>query len=184
MINGFLGRRLLAGAAIGAALSCLATLAPAQDRALPGGARSLNEAHGDWMVRCHVATKDKAQVTSCALSQQQQNKAHQRALEISLVPVAGGGARGVIVMPFGLAVTKPIQLSVDGTPIGKPRWFSTCIPIGCLVPLDLSAATVKTLSTGTKLQLEATAGNGQAVHVDAPLKGFSGAYGRTADLLK
>ncbi|GHE05534.1 invasion protein [Allgaiera indica] len=179
------GRGLFAGATIAAALCALATTAPAQSRALPGGASSLNEVHGDWTVRCRVTAKDGAQTTACAMSQQQSDRKTRRlALEISLVPLAQGGARGVIVMPFGLSVTKPIQLSVKDRPIGKPRWFSTCIPAGCLVPLDLSAAAIKAVSDGAKLRIEATAGDGRPFRVDAPLKGFASAYGRTADLLK
>lgn len=177
-------RRAFAIAALGTGLCAAASVAAAQGNTFPGGATSINESHGDWTVACRVTTKNDKDIKSCAMSQQRLNKQHQRALEISLVPQASGGARGVILMPFGLAVTKTVQISVGGTGLGAPLSFSTCVPLGCLVPLDLTPAEIKTMSHGTKLQIDATAADGQALTVSASLDGFSNAFSRTVDLLK
>ncbi|WP_158243154.1 invasion associated locus B family protein [Acidimangrovimonas sediminis] len=177
------------GAALAAAVA--ATLAmgamPAaaqQGNALPGGANALNETHGDWNVACRVTTKDDKQVKSCAMSQQQVNKQKQRALEISLVAQQDGSAKGVIVLPFGLAVTKPVSLDLDDAALGKPMAFSTCVPVGCLVPLDLDAGMVKKIGKGKKLTISATSTSGQDIKLDMPLGGFTSAFDRVAELLK
>lgn len=182
------GKATSVGSALALALALGAGAAAAQTangNDLPGGATSLNESHGDWTVSCRVVqNKDKQQVKSCAMSQQQVNKQKQRALEISLVPQKDGGAKGVILLPFGLAVTKGVDVQVDGESLGKPMAFSTCVPVGCLVPVDFDAAMVKKIAKGQKMQISATAPSGQKVALAAPLSGFTSAFNRTSELLK
>ena len=182
------GKAMSAGSALAVALALGAGAAAAQatnGSDLPGGATSLNESHGDWTVSCRVVQdKDKQQVKSCAMSQQQVNKQKQRALEVSLVPQKDGSARGVILLPFGLAVTKGVTVDVDGDALGKPMDFSTCVPVGCLVPVDFDTASIKKIAKGQKMQISAVAPNGQKITLAASLNGFTSAFNRTGELLK
>lgn len=158
--------------------------APAAGSDLPGGATSLNETHGNWTVVCRVEGDQGKSVKTCAVTQQKVNDKHQRALEISLVPNAEGGAKGVILMPFGLAVTRPVRIGVDGRPMGAPLSFSTCVPLGCLVPVDLAPDEVQTMAKGVSLDLDVTSSTGQALTVSVPMQGFESAFSRTSELLK
>jgi invasion protein IalB len=90
-----------------------------------------------------------------------------------------------MVLPFGLAVDKPVTLTIDegGSPI--PLHFKTCVPVGCLVTLTLDPATVSSLRRGSVLNVKATAAEtSQDTSFKVSLKGFGSAIDRTAALTK
>lgn len=98
-----------------AMISCLALLGggtiAAAAQGLPGGASSLNEAHGDWSVAC-AAREGSVQ---CAISQSQVSGQNgQRVLTIELRAAEGGEAiNGVLILPFGLRLDEGVTLAID-----------------------------------------------------------------------
>ncbi|MGE0630367.1 MAG: invasion associated locus B family protein [Hyphomicrobiaceae bacterium] len=148
--------------------------------ALPGGSSSLQETFEDWTVRCAVQNNTRI----CKLQQQQRHReTNQLALAIDLEAGAKNTATGTIVMPFGLRLAAGITLQLDDEPASKPLSFSTCLPVGCLVPLALDAPTVTALRTSKVLKLAAVANDsGQAVALTISLKGFPSAHDRVKAL--
>src|SRR5262245_47790015 len=77
---------------------------------LPGGASQMQETHGDWRVTCAQPGGQKL----CTLSQQLADQnSRQLVLGIELKAKTSDKAEGTIVLPFGLAVDKPVALQVD-----------------------------------------------------------------------
>jgi len=148
--------------------------------ALPGGATTLNESHGDWMVSCAVGNQGKV----CVLAQQQTaGQANQRLLAIELRP-RDANVEGTLVLPFGLALDKGVTLQVDDGPAWTPLRVRTCIPGGCLVDLTFDAKTLPLLRKGTALKIKAVADGGKETQLAVSLKGFPSALDRTIGLAK
>jgi invasion protein IalB len=148
---------------------------------LPGGATSLQETHGDWRVTC--VQQDGRNL--CALSQQQTDKeTRQLVVSIEVTAQAEDRIDATLVLPFGLAVDKPVAIEIDETPAGRPLSFKTCLPVGCLVSLTLDAATIARLKVSTVLIVKAAAHDGQPVAFKIPLSGFSGGFARMVALTK
>lgn len=151
------------------------------DQPLPGGATSLQEIHGDWRVACAQQNGRKV----CALSQQQTDKdTRQLLLAIELNAPAIDKTEGTIILPFGLALHRPITLQIDEASAGLTLHFRTCLPVGCLVGLAFDPTTVALLRKGTTLIVGATADGGQGAVFRISLNGFSSALDRTAALSK
>jgi invasion protein IalB len=162
----------------------LATLAFAQDVTLPGGASSLRESHGDWVVNCAVQAQNGRNVKSCALSQEQaDSNTRQRVLGIEL-KAGDNKAEGILVMPFGLALDQGIAFQIDDSAFSPVQKFRTCLPAGCLVPVSFDARTLAALRKGTALNIKAVADGGKETPFTISLKGFPGAYDRTVALAK
>jgi invasion protein IalB len=169
-----------------AALLMLAGLAQpavaqeAQTAALPGGATTLNESHGDWTVSCAVGNQGKI----CVLAQQQTaGQANQRLLAVELRP-RDQNVEGTLVLPFGLALDKGVTLQVDDGPAWTPLRIRTCLPGGCLVDLVFDAKTLPLLRKGTTLKIKAVADGGKDTQLAVSLKGFPSALDRTIALAK
>jgi invasion protein IalB len=151
------------------------------NQTLPGGADSLQEAHGDWRVACvhHDGQKQ------CSLSQQVMDKdSRQRILAIELTTPSPGQAEGTLVLPFGLALDKGVTLQVDDAAAGPTLRFRTCLPAGCVVAVTFDAKAVAALRTGTTLTVKATGENTQEVSLSVSLKGFASALDRIVALAK
>ena len=174
--------RTVAGLA-GAVMALCAAGTTATAAGLPGGASSLSETHGDWTVTCRMAGEGDQAKPACSLSQQQTNRQKQLAIAIELAP-ADDGARGALVLPFGVAVTKTVQTDVDKTPLGAPRTFSTCLPAGCIVPLAVSAQEVDQMKAGSTLNVTATTADNAAFTLSVSLNGFTSALERTRELVR
>jgi invasion protein IalB len=173
-----LGAALLAASAVATAQAGRGQAQPAQT--LPGGATQLQETHGEWRVTCAQPGGQKV----CTLSQQLADQnSRQLVLGIELKATTADKADGTLVMPFGLAVDKPVTLQVDEGP-RMTRTFRTCVPIGCLVEVSLDSPTIKALRGGTGLHVTATADGGKEVAFQLPLNGFGSAFDRTAALSK
>jgi invasion protein IalB len=175
-----LSKRFLIGATV-----VLATVASAaaqeatQARVspLPGGASSIVETFEDWRVTCG-ANGDKS---VCTISQTQNQQNGQRVLEIGVGPGEGEGTvKGALSLPFGLALDKGVTLQIgDGNP-GEPIAFSTCLPGGCIIPLNFDEATVAQLRSAQTIKLGAVTVQEQATQFAVSLKGFSAALDRAA----
>jgi invasion protein IalB len=154
---------------------------PAVEQTFPGGASQLQETHGDWRVVCAQKDGQKA----CTFSQQQtDNNSRQLVLGIELKPTGSDRAEGTMILPFGLAVTKPVTLQIDDAGPTQTAQFRTCLPVGCLVPITFDASTVASLRKGTVLTVKTTGDGGQEAALKVSLKGFPGAFDRTAILGK
>lgn len=175
---------VLAGLTAGFATIGFADHASAQDVTLPGGASSLRENHGDWVVNCAVQPQGGKNVKSCALSQEQADgNTRQRVLAIELKP-GDNNAQGMLVMPFGLALDQGVAFQIDEGGFSPVQKFRTCLPAGCLVPVTFDARTLTALRKGTALKIKATADGGKETPFTISLKGFPGAYDRTVALAK
>jgi invasion protein IalB len=148
---------------------------------LPGGANSVEEAHGDWRVAC---ARPDGQM-HCSLSQQMLDRdSHQRIVAIELTPHLAGGTEGTLVLPFGLALDQGVTLQIDDGPVSPAMRFRTCLPAGCVVVLTLDNASITNLKTGRLLVIKAVGDNTQNLAFPMSLKGFAGAFDRTTDLSK
>ncbi|MBC2884470.1 invasion associated locus B family protein [Ochrobactrum sp. CM-21-5] len=148
---------------------------------LPGGASTLQETYQDWTVSCQ-SQKDTA---VCAMRQDQSSsETGQRVLTVELRNIAGGKAEGVILMPFGLDLAKGAALKIDDA-AGPNLTFSTCMPQGCLAPVNFDAKQVAALKAGSNLNVATTAlSPSQAVAFKISLKGFGSAMDRIIALTK
>lgn len=151
----------------------------ASGQSLPGGAGSLSESYQDWQVRC-VSTDNGPR---CAMSQMQVDpKTRKRILTIELRSDEGR-AVGALIAPFGLALAEGVTLKVDDRRGETPLAFSTCVPAGCVVPLDLDTDMTKSLVSGGALAVTATAdATRQPLAFSISLKGFSSAWERIGEL--
>jgi invasion protein IalB len=168
---------LAAPAGIATAQEGAAAEAPA---ALPGGASSLRETHGAWVVSCV-----QQQAKSCSLSQSQVDKnSGKRVLAIELGAPAGDVVNGVLVLPFGLLLDQGVTLQVDDGEPGAAMRFHTCLPAGCVVRLSFDAAMLTKLRAGTALKVNAAAAeNGSPVAFSISLAGLTSALDRVAELM-
>lgn len=157
---------------------------PAPDRGdvttFPGGATTVRESYSDWQVSCNV----RDQIKQCSMVQQQTNsKSRQRVLAIELQGGANG-MQGALVLPFGIALENGVTLQVDQGPVSNPLKFRTCVPAGCLVPLNFDAAFINALGGGGTLQVNAVADGEKVITFSVSLKGFSAAHDRILTLVE
>ncbi|KAA0968516.1 invasion associated locus B family protein [Aureimonas fodinaquatilis] len=148
---------------------------------LPNGATSINETYDEWIVTCLNGPNGKA----CSLAQiQNDQKSGQRALAIQLQSSAET-ATGVLLLPFGLQLSEGVTMAIDeATPLEKGA-FSTCLPQGCMVPLNFDAEKLAALKTGKLLQLAARPmGAAEDAKLQISLKGFNAALNRVQELSK
>lgn len=164
-----LGSSLLAAAAI------LAMLAPAGAQGGEGPS-TLRETYQDWTVNC--ARGETGQ--TCVMSQQQRHReSGQLVLAVELAAGENGAVAGSIVLPFGLRLAEGVVLQDDDKSAWLAARFSTCLPVGCLVPLALEPDSLGRLRAGNALNLEATTNDdGAKVNFSISLKGFAAAHDR------
>lgn len=153
----------------------------AMAQGLPGGATSISETHGDWTVACHTAEG----AALCAITQTQvSSENRQRVLAIELKASEGGNvANGLLVLPFGLRLDSGVRLAIDDGATREPLRFSTCLPVGCLVPLRFDEAIVTELRSGRELSAKAIANDGgQEMAFSISLSGFASALARLTEI--
>ncbi|TWI57372.1 invasion protein IalB [Pseudomonas duriflava] len=176
--NGFrpalaLATMLLAGAGLPSAQA--QTSAPSTNANKPAA----TETHGDWTVICREVPQEGK---VCAMSQVVNNQEGQRMLAVELRPQRDG-LSGFIVLPFGVAVTQGVHLQVDDK-AERSVEFHTCLPVGCIVPLEFDNSAVKDLQKGKALNITARIATGGEAHGPLSLKGFTKAAERTRALMK
>lgn len=162
-----------------ALLTLLST--PVGAQSLPGGASAVNEVHGDWGVAC--ATQ--AESVRCALTHSQlSNDANRsRILAIELAAVDPDGAiAGVMVLPFGLRLDTGVTITIDDQGESAAR-FSTCLPAGCIVPLNFDAEAMAAITAGEIMTITATIDDsGQETKFSVPLNGMASGLERMSTL--
>lgn len=151
---------------------------------LPGGASSLRETHGDWIVNCIVPKDRKICTISQQLAQQAQGGGSQRVLSIELSP-NGKSVDGALVLPFGLLLARGAALQVDDGKVQPATAIRTCVPGGCIAPLSVDGALVASMRKAKELKLNLVASDTEKPLVLAlSLKGFGDALDRATSLLK
>jgi invasion protein IalB len=177
----FISRHVL-GAVVAATVVLPLPVAAAETvpATLPGGATSLQETFSDWQVGCVV----QGAVKRCAVTQEQVNQQSRQRVLAAELTLAGDKLDGVLLMPFGLALDKGVALQIDDQPSTSTLKFRTCVPGGCLVPLNFDGKTVAALRVGAVLKLRAAADGGQEQLYTISLKGFAPALDRIAVLAK
>jgi invasion protein IalB len=152
--------------------------------ALPGGATTLRETHGDWAVSCVSAPQNGAPAKVCTFAQEQANgQSRQRVLAVELRP-NGSSVEGTLVLPFGLALEQGARLQIDEGQQLPPLRFRTCVPAGCLINLNFDDKTLDALRKGNSLRIKAAADGGREVTLAVSLRGFAGALDRTKALAR
>lgn len=183
-------KKLVASLAIGA-LVALSTSAVAQSKkedkpvaqTLPNGASSLSETYGLWTVSCMLQDGVKA----CGMGRQEVNAQNQPVVTMNISQAADGSANGILVVPFGLLVSKPIKLQIDDTKSMIETQVRTCVAQGCIVPVAFDKTALTALRSGKQLKMEATSAANGEPKVDnlfVQLDGFSSAYDRLSALKK
>ena len=147
---------------------------------LPGGASTLQETYQDWTVSC----QNQKDNSICMMRQEQSStQTGQRVLIAELRNVAGK-VEGVLLMPFGLDLAKGAALKIDEA-AGPNLAFSTCLPQGCLAPVNFDAKQVAALKGGNNINVTTTAlSPSQPVAFKVSLKGFGAALDRITALTK
>lgn len=169
---------------------------------LPGGASSLREVYGSWQVICQGAGQQESAKTPgtseaapgsgrpqkplCVLAQTQlaqQSRQLVMSVELKLDIAGTGKLVGQIVLPFGLAVAEPLQVQSGGETLQELR-ISTCLAIGCIAPLTISAATQATLAAGNPVTILCKDTDGRATGLSLQPAGFSDGFARIQGLMQ
>jgi invasion protein IalB len=150
---------------------------------LPGGATSLRETHGDWVVAC---TSISQQTKICGVSQQQADtRSGQRVVAVEVAVPAGDATKVTLALPFGVLLEKGVVVQVDDGPASSPFAFKTCLPVGCIVEITLNKQNIETWRKGTALKFKTIAADsGNEVPFTLSLKGFPAAVDRATALAK
>lgn len=180
-------RRTASAFVISLAAAAMAGGAQAQEEAqaplLPGGASSLTETHGDWVVRCQVTTREDAPARNCSMNQRRTTQEGQQILTAELLRPSEDQLEGAIVLPFGLAVTEQIRLMVDEAADSLAELtFSTCLQNGCVVFVSLDASALAALRAGSELRVHAFAPQNEEFVFPISLTGFTAAVNRLTEL--
>ncbi|MGK6317663.1 invasion associated locus B family protein [Neorhizobium sp. DT-125] len=156
----------------------------AQETGLPGGATSLREVHGDWVVSCNMATEGNQSRKICTTSQEQQEQSSGRRIVAIEVQPAADGNNATLVLPFGLDLAAGTVLQIDDGERRQALPFRTCLPAGCIVSFDVDADLLAALRSGTTLRIVAKADGGKETPFSLSLRGFGGALDRATSLAK
>jgi invasion protein IalB len=151
--------------------------AGAKAKPLPDSAASTGEVHGDWSVNCGT----NGGVKFCTITQAQINKdSGQRVFAIELRPSRDGSNQGTILMPLGLKLETGLVMKVDNEE--QKLRFSTCLAVGCLIPLVIPTAALETIRKAKTFTVEALSVSEQTVTFNVSLNGFGMALDRANQL--
>ncbi|PRX09510.1 UNVERIFIED_ORG: invasion protein IalB [Martelella mediterranea] len=146
---------------------------------LANGATTVQESYADWQVTCGIREQTKI----CTMVQQQTNaETRQRVLAIELT-VNGDGLEGALVLPFGILLDSGVALQVDDGERGEALRFRTCLPTGCVVPLEFDSGFTAALVKGGTLKVHTVQNDRQEIAFRISLRGFNAARNRIAELL-
>nr|WP_245432540.1 invasion associated locus B family protein [Mesorhizobium loti] len=164
------------------AVALMATASVIDAAPLPGGSSSLMETYDDWSVVCQV----RSDVTSCAARQVQTSKqTNQTVLAIEILGTAKDKLSGFLLLPLGLALAEGARFKIDDGAAEAAVAFTTCLPQGCVVPLDLGADVTARLRVGKTLTINIVATDtAKPLALPVSLKGFANALDRVSDLTK
>lgn len=184
----------------GMIVACLAGGQAHAETGLPGGASTLQETYQSWQLTCKAmpqpsdstatAAKDPrpadAVRPSCSIAQVQLDQASRKLLLSVELRLSDAKPRskleGVIVLPFGLAVAKPIVMKSEDKAV-QDLAITTCLPVGCIVPLTPTPEVIAVLGKGKPLTIQAQDAEGRAVSFAIQSTGFPEASKRLQSLV-
>jgi len=158
-------------------------IAPKADEAAPqagseGSATAAAPSEGTaWAKRCDKP-KEEGKPEYCEVFQKLTvTKTKQRFLEFAVGYPAGKekSPYAVIVLPLGILVQSGGTMQVDDKPV-KQFGIQTCLPAGCIVKVELDAASTADMSAGNLLHLKFASAEGKVMGVDLQLKGFGSVF--------
>lgn len=127
----------------------------------------------DWVVQCRV---ENGQNGPCRMGQGVRNSENDQ--EIMQVIVARSPQQGPIanfIVPLGVNLQAPLQISVDGNGLGEATYVS-CVQRGCVARMQVSDSMLSAMKQGRRLQITLTGQRGNTRTVPASLLGFTDAY--------
>ena len=131
---------------------CLLVLTGAAHAQSADEPSSVIETYRDWTVRCVPQGEGRV----CQLVQElAQTESGQRVLSFVIDAPAGGAetVSATLVTPFGLKLSDGISVRVDDDQDARVLAFSTCLPIGCVAPIDLDEAALDQFRAGDTMLL-------------------------------
>ncbi|MFT4054646.1 MAG: invasion associated locus B family protein [Novosphingobium sp.] len=140
-----------------------------------------HERFGDWEVVCTKVEK----ANRCSAVQRQMTTASsgssiQRVLTVELVS-SPDGVVGSMLTPFGVDLPSGVVLKLGRS--GPPLPFKTCLPTGCVVPLQFGQEAVGIMRKELLLHVSfVTAGDGRRIDLPVSLKGLGQALDRARTL--
>lgn len=130
-----------------------------------------------WGISCSKGTAQ----PRCSVVADLRLKGNQRLLGAEVYSVDARSATGVLTLPFGLSVSDGVILQIDQQKDRITLPFSTCLPQGCQVPLNLDEAMLNAMRKGKILKLTAEVSGHDAVRFDVPLQSFSDEFAQMVE---
>lgn len=168
-------------AVMGAAMIAVTygSIAAAQQGEAPS---AIQETYRAWQVVCQPDSSGKGKL--CAMSQERSDsKSGQRVMAAELRP-SQDGLQATFIMPFGLALQAGVALQVDDNPPTPAIPFSTCVPAGCILPVNFDDKVVGVLRKASTLTMKIKTVAGEDMALTFSLDGFTAASQRLVELSK
>lgn len=132
-------------------------------------ADAIMEKYGKWTFDCRRYEAG----SRCSINQKLGN---QLGIEV-LQPEANETIKALILLPFGLAVSEGVTLSIDDKPADRRIPFSTCASEGCIVPMVVSNTSMEQILQANQLKIISfDAISLERKEYSIPLEGLSRAY--------
>lgn len=142
----------------------------------------LREVHGDWVV-IGVVQRNRARKSCVIVQEQTDPETRDRLLLVELRPDAGR-LKATLILPFGLHFRKGVVLQIDDGNRTPALPFSTALPLGRFVDLDIDVPRIMRLKSGKTLYIHATTANdAQPIRFDISLNGFAAALARAESIV-
>lgn len=135
-----------------------------------------------WVTRCDdIKDGDKVTGKYCEafqrLSVMEKDAAPETAqrlaeFAIGYPPGEKGKAKGALILPLGILVSKKTKISIDGKDVME---FATryCDNSGCIAMMDLNNSILDRMRKGNNMTIHSEAFTGQPLEITMSLKGFS-----------
>ena len=103
-----------------------------------------------------------------------QKSTNQRVLALAVQPgqKSDEGGNLTVVAPFGLDLKQGVKIELGKVSLLSMA-FQTCLPGGCIATGKLTSQQLNTLAKKDKATVTMTNTNGQPLHLDISLSGFS-----------
>jgi invasion protein IalB len=154
-------------------------LAPPPNAQDPNAQFSINQAVGDWIVRCgRIEVKSPAPCDVIQISVNKDNKQRISSFSLAYVPSRDAYAMQIVV-PTGVALGKGLTLVAGARSMNGVK-FSRCERDGCYVEMLVDNATIQALSTAGKTTNLTVVSYGKFNEIKLPvsLNGFPEAIDR------
>ncbi len=135
------------------------------------------EVHKDWSLRC----LDSDGRYTCQMIQELSSSQSGERVVAFVIDKQKDSTdfAGTFILPFGLQLNAGVSVQVDGKLVFRAVPFSTCLPAGCLAPVDLTDAALQKLKAGRHLELSIKSmASQQLIPIEMSLAGFSAAFKR------